>query len=426
MPAVRVGVGGPPHSGKTVLMGLFRLLLPRDRFAIIEGAPDGEGITGWSAEAQQELVQAVRRKGKFLVEFVDWVCDSIRNSTAPITLVDLGGMLLDTEGKFSPVGVKLTPENERMLGECDYLIVIASPKYAEAVPVWIAEAERLGMKPFAILESVLEGADDELFEESAPVKARVTKLDRNTPPVGSPTAATLARLLDDMTSDAVIADGSESADVNFHALAEGLNLPVLAGSNREWLPEILPTLLALVSARYADRQEVNLWGNPGGGYPYHVLACGLLQRVRYYDPKVSIGYVALPEVEPQGQGSQILDWRVEEEDSYSFVEFAIPRQIFDVKDLPLVIPPAVPRTSGVVVSGKGPWWLTGTVCRSYHRAETPWVAVFAPRESSRRDAAGKIWSERFPGLAPAIVVASRDAMVKIGTVIPFQLPKERR
>lgn len=421
--AIRIGVGGPPHSGKTVLMGLLRALLPRDRYVIIEGAPDGEGITGWSVEAEQELVQAVRRKGKFLAEFVDWVCDSIRNSTAPITLVDLGGMLLDREGKFAPIGVKLTPQNERMLGECDYVIVIASPAYAEAVPVWISEAHRLGVKSLAILESVLEGADDELFEQGVPMKARITKLNRLHSPLESPTARALARLIDEMAGDAEGTDGSEVADVNFPSLAESFNLPLHAGGvNRIWNPSVALGLLQLVSATMTAKQEVNLWGNCSAGWPYYMLGCELTQRVRYYDPKVSMGYVPIPEVVPQGAG-QLLGWQLNYGIGYSFVEFTIPEQIIDVKDLPAVVPPAVSPTAGVVVSGKGPWWLTGTVCRSYARAGAAWVGVFAPQESSRRDALGKIWSERHPGQVPAIVVASCDTTVPVGTVVPFRLPK---
>lgn len=417
----KIAIGGPPHSGKTVLMGLLRALLPRDKFAVVEAAPDGEGITGWSFEGDPELVRAVRRKGKFLEEFVDWVVDSVRNSGMPLTFADLGGMLVAEDGSFSPTGRKLTPQNERILGECDYLIVIASPKYAEAVPAWLAEAQRLGVKPIAVLESVLAGADDEVGEAGLPLRARITKLEREAPPVGSSVARTLADLLLQLAGEGNGADGSEAADVNFPRLAEGLNLPLRnGGPDRDWVPGIVPQLVALVSAATGGRDAANLWGNCSAGFPYHALACGLSARVRYFDPKVG-SYVALPEVEPQGQGSQVLDWRVEERGDHSFVEFVIPRQVFAVQNLPLVIPPAAAQGKGVVLSGKGPWWLTGTIARAYARVAS-WVAVFIPQESSRQDAEGKKWSERNPGLAPAVVVASGDSAVPVGTVVPFRLP----
>lgn len=417
----KIAIGGPPHSGKTVLMGLLRGLLPRDKFVVVEAAPDGEGITGWSFEGDPELVRVVRRKGKFLEEFVDWVCDSVRNSAMPLTLVDLGGMLVAEDGSFSPTGQRLTPQNERIVRECDGLIIIANPNYAEAATTWVAEANRLGVKPLAILESILEGADDEVWEAGPLLWARITRLEREAPPVGSLTARAVAQLLLSLAGEGTGADGSEAADVNFPRLAEGLNLPLRnGGPDRDWHPSIVPQLVAFVASASADRDAVNLWGNCSAGFPYHALACGLSARVRYYDPKVP-GYVPLPELAPAGEGSQVLDWRVEDRDDYSFMEFVIPRQIFDVKNLPLVIPPAVTHAKGVVLSGKGPWWLTGAICRSYHRAGVRWVAVFTPQESGRPTAEGVKWSELHPGQGPAVVVASRDTQVPVGTVVPFRL-----
>lgn len=418
---MKIAIGGPPHSGKTVLIGIFRQLLPRDKFVVIEAAPDGEGITGWSFEADPELVRAIRRKGKFLEEFVNWVVDSVRNSTMPITFVDLGGMLLDEAGNFTPTGVRLTPQNERIVRECGYLIVIANPNYAEVAKVWVDEGIRLSAKPLAILESVLTGADDEVWEMEAPLRARITKLERECPPVGSATAHALADLLLKLAGEETGLDGSELADVNFPALAEELDLPLRnGGPDRDWLPDVIHMLVSVVSAATTGRTEINLWGNCSAGFPYHALTCGLPQKVRYFDPKVG-SYVALPEVEPHGEGSQVLDWRVEERDGCSFVEFVIPRQIFEVANLPLVIPPAVTHNKGVVISGKGPWWLTGTIARSYTRAGVKWVAVFTPQESSRLDSEGKKWSELYPNCGPAIVIASRDSKVPVGMIVSFPL-----
>lgn len=423
---IKVAIGGPPHSGKTVLIGLLRVLLPRDKFVIIEAAPDGEGITGWSFDGDPELVRAVRRKGKFLEEFVDWVADSVRNSRMPVTLVDLGGYLFDEAGNFTPTGVRLTPQNERIVRECDYLIVIANPDYAGAARTWVDEGIRLGTKPLAILESVQSGADDEIFEAGVPLKARITRLERENPPVGSPTARAVAQLLVDLAGEGEPeADGSESADVNFPRLAEDLNLPLRnGGPDRDWVPAVLPELLALISARTAGQSEVRLWGNTPLGAPYHALACGLAARVFYFDPKVAWGWVGIPENEPQGGGSQLLDWRVEERGGHTLVELVIPGQVFDVRNLPLVIPPAVNTAKGVVISGKAPRWLTGAIARAYGKSGALWVAVFEPGESSRI-ADGKKWSEAHPGCGPAVVVVSNDPRTPLGSVVSFPLPEKK-
>jgi hypothetical protein len=192
------------------------------------------------------------------------------------------------------------------------------------------------------------------------------------------------------------------------------------GGQRDWSPDALPGLLSVVASATAGKEEVKLWGNCSAGWPYHGLACGLGNRVLFYDPKIP-GYVVVPELGPDGEGSQLLNWKVEERDGYSFVEYVIPGQIFDVRNLPAVIPPAAPAGKGVVLSGKGPWWLTGAILRSYTRAGARWVAAFTPQVSSRCEADGRKWAEAHPGCGPAVVVSSHDAEVPLGAVVAFEL-----
>lgn len=404
---MKIVVCGPPHSGKSVFVSVLRGMLPRERFMLVEGAPDGEGVTGWSHEADAALAKTVRRKGTFLPEFVDWVCHSIQNSTAHITIVDVGG--------------RRSPENERIFRVCDHFVVISSNP--EETRLWVEFGESLGLTPLAILDSSLEGKD-KIISEDKPLRARITRLERECPPVGSTAARAVARrILETAGEGDRQLDGSEQADVNFPLLAEELGIPLLnGGPDREWTPEVLPRFLEVAMAQVANPREVKLWGNCSAGFPYHTLACALEARVRYYDPKIP-GYVPLPEVRPQGEGSQLLDWRVEERDDHTLIEFIIPGQIFDVFDLPMVVPPAALTDKGVVIFGKGPWWLTGTIARSYCHAGVKWVSVFASRESNRLTADGCKWSEIHPDCGPALVIASRDQQVPIGTVLPFRLPK---
>ena len=402
---LRIVLAGPPHSGKSVLVSLLRGLLPRDRFIIVEGAPDGEGITGWYHEGELRLSQAVRRKGQFLPQFVDWVCNSVRNSTADITLVDVGG--------------RRSSENERIFRVCSHFIIVSSNP--EETLLWEEFGKRLGLVPLAILDSSLEG-EDEIYSEGYPLRGRITRLERECPPVNSRTARALAQRILELAGERNSQlNGSERADVNFPRLAEELGLPVRnGGPDRDWYPGILSELLRVVKARCMGLPEVKLWGNLPAGFPYHALACNMEARVRYFDPKVP-GYVPLPEVLPQGRGSQLLDWKVEERDRYTLVEYTIPGQIFDVFDLPLVNPPEVNLNLGVVISGKGPWWLTGTLTRSYSRAGARWVAVFTPQESGRRLEDGRKWVETHPEEGPAVVVFSRDEQVELGSVFGFRV-----
>src|SRR5512136_651193 len=63
LPAVLVG--GPPHSGKSVLAyALSRALRERGvAHYLLRACPDGEG--DWSQEAEQSLVRQIRIKGSY-------------------------------------------------------------------------------------------------------------------------------------------------------------------------------------------------------------------------------------------------------------------------------------------------------------------------------------------------------------------------
>lgn len=432
---IKLAVVGPPHSGKSVLVGLLRSLLPRDKFVIVEGAPDGEGSCGWSTDAHQEVTKAIRRKGKFLPEHIKWVSDYIRNTRMPVTLVDLGGMLIAENGEFSATGIRLTPQNEAFLRECTHVLVIANPYYAEAADTWVRLCEGLGLKLFAKLESVLEGADDEIFSKSPALLARITKLDRESPPLGSLTAGKLTELLLATVATVKVDDGSKVADVNFPKLAAELALPTRGeSSDPDWQPRLLPRVLDSVSTSFfrntvrwlAEKfgSPLRLWGNTAIGWPWHALACAH-KAVAYYYPQIA-GYITLPHLVPSGTGSNQLNWKIEVRENHVLVHYDIPQQIFPVQSLPEIVPPAVLQGLPVIISGKGPRFLASSLLRAYYLAGAPAVAAFEPGETGRLQADGRKWAEVYPGQGSAVVVASHDKNIKLGTVIPFPLLTEEK
>ena len=121
-------IGGPPHSGKSVLTySLTHALrqLGRQHY-VIRAAPDGEG--DWANEASQKLVRELRYKGAFTVAFTDFVCQSLHNRHLPL-LVDVGG---------SP-----TPEQERILDYCTHAILLTPD--ASARNYWRTLIKRLSL-----------------------------------------------------------------------------------------------------------------------------------------------------------------------------------------------------------------------------------------------------------------------------------------
>jgi CRISPR-associated protein Csx3 len=148
-----VAVGGPPHSGKSVFLAeLYRQLLARKPSGTFlqRACPDGEGM--WSAESDPALVAEIRRKGKFLAEFVAFTLNAIENlgRNMPRVLLDLGGIR--------------SAENAEILRRCTHCIILSSKENEDQAWAEFAEAE--GCKPLAIFRSRLVKREDGSLDES--------------------------------------------------------------------------------------------------------------------------------------------------------------------------------------------------------------------------------------------------------------------
>ena len=90
--------GGPPQSGKSVLIANLRKRLPDDCARVIRACPDGEG--DWSNESGNFNAD-VRIKGAFTPEFVERKCCAIKNNrNQKIVIVDVGGIISEENEKF--------------------------------------------------------------------------------------------------------------------------------------------------------------------------------------------------------------------------------------------------------------------------------------------------------------------------------------
>lgn len=175
-----VVIGGPPHSGKSVLTYLLtRRLRLASRALCVARLPRRRG--DWSQEAPPETVRLLRQKGHFSADFVDLVCRDLKQRHLPL-LVDVGG--------------KPTPEQERIFDQCTHAVLIAAAP--EALAPWRALAERHGLVVIAELHSVLDG-DDFIEAETPVLRGRIGGLERRTG-VGGPMLQALARRLQQIFS----------------------------------------------------------------------------------------------------------------------------------------------------------------------------------------------------------------------------------
>lgn len=129
------------------------------------------------------------------------------------------------------------------------------------------------------------------------------------------------------------------------------------------------------------------------------------QLVSLNDPR--IGHVGVQRMRPDGDGEgPNLRWRTADTPEFTLVEYEIEGGVFDVKNLPQVTPPAVGDGKGVVVSGRGPNWLTTSVAMAYH-GNARWVGLWQPGQG-------------------ATVAISHDPNVSLGSVIPDSVVSHAR
>ena len=160
LPAILVG--GPPHSGKSILSySLSQALRSRKcEHYLMHAAPDGEG--DWSQEAQQARVSQLRFKGDWSLDWIRIVCRDIARRTVPL-LIDVGG---------KPFG-----EQFAIFNQCTATILL-TPTETDA-QLWRGYAHTHGLTLLADLHSDLAGENILLANEPV-LRGTLAGLQRHT------------------------------------------------------------------------------------------------------------------------------------------------------------------------------------------------------------------------------------------------------
>jgi len=100
----------------------------------------------------------------------------------------------------------------------------------------------------------------------------------------------------------------------------------------------------------------------------------------------------------EGEGPEGFTWVKKENPTYTLVEFALASN-FKIEDLNQVIPPEVNPSKPVIISGRGPLYLTQTIAASYrHYKGVPAVGFYQPagKFGPAKTEIGISHSEEFP------------------------------
>lgn len=175
LPAILIG--GPPHSGKSVLAYSLSQALRKRNLAhyLLRAAPDGEG--DWAQEMAWEHVQAIRFKGEWDAHWVQVVCRDIAARTLPL-LVDVGGR----------------PREDQLaiFDQCTDAILL-TPDEASARE-WRALVTQHGLPVLADLRSTLTDTDALLASEGGELRGVISGLQRGAIAQGPTFAALVERI----------------------------------------------------------------------------------------------------------------------------------------------------------------------------------------------------------------------------------------
>ncbi|WP_298401061.1 CRISPR-associated protein Csx3 [uncultured Chloroflexus sp.] len=366
-----VMIGGPPHSGKSVLVYRLSQMLRAARVEhyVLRACPDGEG--DWIQETSAEQVRLLRQKGQFSNEFVERVHRDIAQRHLPL-LVDVGG--------------KPTLEQEQILRACTHAVLLAASP--NGLSEWRERSERCGLSVIAELQSVLHGAD-RIDEETPVLRGVISGLERQRPPNGVMVTKLSERLtrLFTFSSEELKRRHFQHAPTELVVDLDRL-AHVVGSAGRLWQPSDLPQVFTEVPAI-----ALSLYGR-GPNWLYAALALhAASHEVFLFDPR--LGWVQ-PSVVALGHPSaSLLQWRLRTQSTCSWLEVQPLQPYLDYDEMRTIIAPPLDPELGVILSGKLPYWLLVGLALAYRCH--PWLAVVQAQQYGF-----------------GVVVMSRDERYRVG------------
>jgi CRISPR-associated protein Csx3 len=369
-----IAIGGPPHSGKSVLTYSLTQLLREQRMDhyVLRACPDGEG--DWSNEATPATVQAIRRKGKFTATFIDNVCGALQRRHLPL-LVDVGG--------------QPTQADEAIFRQCTHLIILSSTP--EGLTEWRAFAERLHLPIIAELDSVRQG-EEALYDSYPLLRGRLSGLERGTRVRGT----IMAHLAGVVWSLFALKPGElrqlhlDMAPVELAVDLErvGGTLNLMQGGH--WQPAEIPAVLDYLPAQ----TPLALYGR-GTNWLYAAVALHTWPA-EFHQFDARLGWTKPTLLQLAATGSALLHWTQTISATAVRLQVSIPDTYLDYEKIQGSASPRLPVDRGLILDGKLPYWLLTGLAQSYR--DVPWLAIYQPQVGD-------------------VVVMSRQPEIQVGSVL---------
>lgn len=373
-------IGGPPHSGKSVLVYSLTQALRKRNIAhyVLRACPDGEG--DWANEADQALVRSLRQKGPFSPAFTQTIVSYLERRQVAL-LVDVGG--------------RPTEEQLAIFKSSSHAILLIGDRpdepdqYERDRAAWLSMADGAGLAVLADLRSDLWGTDELVTSDGDRIRGTIARLERGNEAKG-PTFDALVNSLAELcgTWDAVqpaheAARPRGSTFIDLPDLADGFG-----SRNGWWHPEQLPLLTHSIRSTLRKKGALALYGRAANwAYAAAALAAQPDDAIRLFDvkegwmrpPALTVRDVAITGCQ-EGWSPEVREETSSDGEAFTLLTLKTASQYLDPsrpEGLPL--PLALARTErGLVLSGRMPNWLLVAAARATI-ANRPWLAVFQPQ-----------------------------------------------
>jgi len=318
---------------------------------------------------------------------MDYVLTGLENVGLPLTLVDVGG--------------RITPQNEEIFKRCDAFVVLSSKD--EAMDEWRRFGEDLGLRCIALLKSRLAG-EETVSPDTHPLEGTVVGLHRGTVNAGPVMQRLAQRVLSRCDFSAGTLETAMDTTITTQQLSELLGKAPITKtlpngrvvSSINWEGTDLPKIDTTLRGWGFGADDHVVFDGPSPAWLGLSVVHGCHPAAASVnDPRLGTVPIGCQEPSSEGSGAN-LSFSVEERDEFAVVTFEIVGGVFSVDDLNDVTPPAVQPGMGIVLSGRGPNWLTISLAMAYHN--TPWLACYQP------------------GVGATVAMTHSPAM-KLGTVI---------
>ncbi len=390
---IKVVVGGPPHSGKSVFIEALTKNLDEDHTFAFSACPDGEGPWLQRHYNDPEVVKW-RQKGQFTSEFVDRAARVVSDWEGPLMLVDIGG--------------RISEENSQIVQGATHAIILAGDlsKAAE----WQGFFDSHGVEVVAVLHSHYHGRSDQVLHQKertddpeahlGRLTASVHYLERGEPVEDRVTVKEVAALLhnlvegnvayqethEDAEDDHFVVDLSTFlADLPNETVEKTLSNGKIV-HNRQLQRSSLSRLYEKVEKEFFEQPvwldgPINSWEAIALASAFHETGN---EEIRMRSPD---GFIRLRELPQQGDGDGV-EWNVSQTGEHNgtpvvtvHANVSASTRLLEPQELETMHIPEVPEDSIVIISTAGPNWFRSSIALGY-KDKTQAIAAFIPGEGS--------------------------------------------